>query len=44
MFRSGAFLNVEFEGSPNNILTADVPWPELLRGTAWDRPLAYAPH
>ncbi|MEP7012740.1 MAG: hypothetical protein ABJC13_20650 [Acidobacteriota bacterium] len=43
-FRSGAFLNAEYLASPNNILTDDVPWPELLRGTAWDRPLAVAPH
>lgn len=39
VFKSGAFLNVEYEGSPNNILTDDIPWPALLRGTAWDRPL-----
>ncbi len=38
-YLSGAFLNIPFEGSPDNILTDDVPWPELLRGTAWDRPL-----
>ena len=38
-FRSGAFLNIPVEGSPNNILFDDVPWPDLLRGTAWDRPL-----
>jgi hypothetical protein len=38
-FRSGAFLNISTENSPDNILTDDVPWPDLLRGTAWDRPL-----
>ena len=36
---SGAFLNIPFEDSPDNILTDDVPWPELLRGTAWERPV-----
>ncbi len=43
VFRSGAFLNVEFVGSPTNILADDIPWPELLRGTAWDRPLGVSP-
>ncbi len=38
-FRSGAFLNIRVEDDPENILTDDVPWPDLLRGTAWDRPL-----
>ena len=42
-FRSGAFLNIPVEDSPDNILVDDVPWPELLRGTAWDRPRAPAP-
>ncbi len=37
--RSGAFLNIPNEGSTDNILTDDIPWPDLLRGTAWDRPL-----
>ncbi len=39
VFRSGAFLNVDSQRSPENILTDDVPWPQILRGTAWDRPL-----
>lgn len=38
-YLSGAFLNIPFEDSPDNILTAVVPWPELLRGTAWERPI-----
>ncbi len=38
-FRSGAFLNIDYRDSPDNILTDDVPWPELLRGTAWERPV-----
>jgi hypothetical protein len=38
-YLSGAFLNIPFETSPDNILTDDVPWPELLRGTAWERPV-----
>jgi len=38
-YRRGAFLNIPFEDSPDNILSDDVPWPDLLRGTAWDRPL-----
>ncbi|MEP7011685.1 MAG: hypothetical protein ABJC13_15280 [Acidobacteriota bacterium] len=43
-FRSGAFLNVISEAnSDENILTDDVPWPELLRGTAWDRPIGVSP-
>lgn len=35
----GVFLNVVSADSSDNILTDDVPWPDLLRGTAWDRPL-----
>ncbi len=42
-FRSGAFLNIPNEGSTDNILTDDVPWPDLLRGTAWDRLLGVLP-
>jgi len=41
-YLSGAFLNVPFETSPDNILTDDVPWPDLLRGTAWERPVGVA--
>ncbi len=38
-FWSGAFLNIPVEDSPDNVLSDDVPWPDLLRGTAWDRPI-----
>ncbi len=38
-FWSGAFLNIPVEDSPDNVLSDDVPWPDLLRGTAWDRPV-----
>ncbi len=45
VFKSGAFLNVisEADIAHENILTDDIPWPELLRGTAWDRPLGVSP-
>ena len=45
VFKSGAFLNVisAADIDHDNILTDDIPWPELLRGTAWDRPLGASP-
>ena len=39
VYQSGALLKIDYDGSPRNILAADIPWPVLLRGTAWDRPL-----
>lgn len=37
-FRRGARLFVDFFGSGNEVLSANVNWAELLRGTAWGEP------
>lgn len=35
-FARAARLNLEFNGSANNVLKAPVNWPDLLRGSSWN--------
>jgi hypothetical protein len=35
-FRRAAHLNIEYDGSPNNVLHDTVNWADLLRDTAWN--------
>jgi hypothetical protein len=42
-FLRAAHLNLEYQGSPNNVLQDTVNWQDLLRDTAWNEGWAVPP-